>query len=541
MQYYSLGWEERRSTPIRLDLNEFQGEHCQALQQGLLVGADASSYPDPADQDQLHDLLGIRNCLFTPGSDQAIQLAANWAAEHGSGHILVATPTYDHAVNVFEEVFARVTEIPLDPLRSDDMPDDTLSKWLEFHDAGTVYLVNPSNPLGTVISHRAIEHAAINNPATVFIVDEAYIEYAGDGVTCLELTKRFANVIVLRTFSKAWGLAGLRLGYLVAHPGVLEQVADGINEKDVTTISVRAAISVLQHHDHYDAQVRAVCRQRDDLAHELREAGWAVPAARANFVTVLADDETARLVRDTCKSRGVMIRTKPHGLIRVTMGHEEGVAIVRGVFAALSPPPMCDVIRRFTPKETVWDLKLLFKRLVDVLHANGFGRRWWLDSGSLLGWARHGGGLIPWDDDVDIGILEEDVDVLVGLRPQFDRAGLRLKMNRTEAYWQVDERAGSDDPATGPVHIDIFPFRKTAEGVLVNVDPRFVEPEQGMANFQYSPDDLFPLQRTLWYDELTVNVPANPHAVLDTNLPGWMETAVLKDGPTVDRAYWPTA
>ena len=536
---YSLGWDERRSTPIRLDLNEFQGEHCQALQQGLLVGADvASSYPDPADQDQLRDLLGIGNCLFTPGSDQAIRLAAIWASEHGSGHILVATPTYDRAMDVFDQTFRRVTEIPLDPL---GCVRDSLSKWLEFHDdVGAVYLVNPGNPLGTVISPRAIEHAAAANPGTVFIVDEAYIEYAGDDVTCIDLTKRLANVIVLRTFSKAWGLAGLRLGYLAAHPGVLKQLADGINEKDVTTISVRAAITVLQHREQYDAQVRAVCRQRDDLAHELREAGWTVPITRANFVTVLADDDTARLVRDMCKRRGVMIRTKPHGLIRVTMGHEEGVAIVRGVFA-LSPPPMCEVIRRFTPKETVWDLKLLFKRLVEVLHANGFGRKWWLDSGSLLGWARHGGGLIPWDDDVDIGILEEHVTALAALRPQFDRAGLRLKMNRAGAYWQVDTCVGSDDPVTGAVHIDIFPFRLTPEGVLVNVDPRFVDPEPGMANFKYSPDDLFPLQRTLWYDELTVNVPANPHAVLDTNLPGWMETAVLKDGPTVDRAYWPTA
>jgi len=535
---YTLGWEDRRSAPIRLDLNEFQGSHCAALK-SLQIGADvAASYPDPAEQDRLRDILGIQNCTFTPGSDHAIDLVAKWV---GGGHALVAAPTYDYALDILGTAFTRVTELQLDPLGR-EMSTEALSKAIAFYDqVDAVYLVNPSNPLGTVIPPKTIEHAAAANPQTVFIVDEAYIEYADEGTSCLDLANRFTNVIILRTFSKAWGLAGVRLGYVVAHPLILDQVSDAINEKDVTTVAVRAACTVLEHRDHYDALVREACRQRDDLAAELRDAGWTVPPSRANFVTVIADDHTARRVRDVCKHRGVMVRTKPYGLIRVTTGHAAGLEIVREVFRELQPPAMCGVVQRFTSKETVWDLKLLFKTLVFVMQVNGFGRCWWLDSGSLLGWARHGGGIIPWDDDVDIGILEENIDKLVALRPDLESAGLRLKLNRTEAYWQVDTLVGSDDPVTGPLHVDIFPFRKNVDGVLVNVDPRFVEPEAGMANFKYRPDDLFPLQWALWHDQTPINTPADTHAVLDTNLPGWAEMAVLKDGPTVEASYWHAA
>lgn len=176
--------------------------------------------------------------------------------------------------------------------------------------------------------------------------------------------------------------------------------------------------------------------------------------------------------------------------------------------------------RLFTPKAHVWRLKLLFKRLVRLLEDSSL--TYWLDSGSLLGAHRHGG-IAPWDDDADLGIHAADAPALEALRPRLEAEGMRLKRNRTGAYFQVDF-AEDTDPArpevTNAVHVDVFFFADDGTGTLVNTDPRFASPDQSApdkCNIRYTPGTLLPLRRAPFYT-LSVNVPRRTHELLSAAL-----------------------
>jgi histidinol-phosphate aminotransferase len=538
-----------------MDLNEFQHPHCPALGDGMMIPSEMiASYSDPADQDTVVSLLGLdpSTCILTAGADKALSLIASHALAAPYGQAYIFTPTYDYTVELLEEYCTNITNIPLDPLHHQEEEDALLSA-LDFYKPlpgnSIIYLVNPNNPVGTTVSKTTIERAVKTFRKTTFVIDETYMEFLelGDGesdLSCIPLVDKYTNVVVVRSFSKAYGLAGLRLGYLVTHPILAGVLRDGTNEKDVTSVAARAGITVLQNKEYYAACARETCRQRDECIDYLRKRGWTVSESRGNFVTVYMDEATALRLRVDLLARGVSVRLKP-GMIRITMGHATGLDIVKDVFQHMPPSTYGTLASMFTPKPVIWRLKSMFKKVARILQENGFGSGWWLDSGSLLGWVRHKGGMIPWDDDIDIGILEENVDALLALTDTFHKAGLRLKLNRTEAYYQIDDRAGSDDPVTGLVHIDIFPFQKTASDLLVNADPRFVEPEEAMCNFKYNPDDLFPLQRVMWYGSLRVNIPKDPEKILDANLPpSWRHTAVVKHDEgalTVEGSDWTPA
>jgi histidinol-phosphate aminotransferase len=500
-------------------------------------------YADPeAYHDTIVTLLGLdpSTCILTPGADKALNLITMHAFSVPLSHVYVFTPTYDYMLKSIEERCTEVTKIPLDPLHHVENEDALLSA-LDFYtpqNNSIVYLVNPNNPVGSIVSKSAIECAARVFHNTIFVIDETYMEYMelGDGVStasCIPLIDTHPNIAVVRSFSKAYGLAGLRLGYLAANQNLIEMLRNKTSEKDVTSIAARAGAIVLQNKKHYETCAKETCSQRDDCIDYLRQRGWTVSDSRANFVTVYTDSATATTVRDELLALGVSVRMKP-GMIRMTMGHAVGLDIIKKVFQQVSPPASDALVNMYTPKPVIWRLKTMFRTVVRILEENELGEKWWLDSGSLLGWVRHKGGIIPWDDDIDIGILEEHIDTFLALRETFQKAGLRLKLNRTEAYYQIDDTP--DDPLTGPIHIDIFPFREGASGLLVNVDPRFVEPEEAMCNFKYNPDILFPLQQVMWYDSLRVNVPKDPVRILDENLsPSWHQVAVVKrdNGPLI--------
>lgn len=172
-----------------------------------------------------------------------------------------------------------------------------------------VYLANPNNPTGTWYSQAAFAAFLAKVPPTVLVVvDEAYAEFvdAPDYASALLLLAKYPNLIVTRTFSKAYALAGLRVGFAIAHPdciAVMERVRESFN---VNALGLAAAEAALAD-EHLAASVAGNRVQRDALAAALRQRGLTVAPSQTNFLLV-ALGEAASRIEAALVARGVILR-----------------------------------------------------------------------------------------------------------------------------------------------------------------------------------------------------------------------------------------
>ncbi|PWW22865.1 histidinol-phosphate aminotransferase [Geodermatophilus normandii] len=224
---------------------------------------------------------------------------------------------------------ARSLQVPLVPSLPGGSPDthdlDALAAAVD--DATRLLFVcNPNNPTSTAVRRAELERFLDRVPETVLVVlDEAYREFVTDPDVPdgLELMRGRPNVAVLRTFSKAWGLAGLRVGYLVAEdPAVADAVRRTHVPFSVSVLAQAAAVAALASEEEVGRRVAAVVAERDRLTAALRGRGLEVPDSQANFVWLPLGEPTAG-VAAALEARGVITRPFAGEGIRVTVGTPE--------------------------------------------------------------------------------------------------------------------------------------------------------------------------------------------------------------------------
>ena len=188
-----------------------------------------------------------------------------------------------------------------------------------------IFVCNPNNPTSTVVDPDALVRFVEAVPPHILIaIDEAYVEYIRDGLLpdSLELARARSNVVVLRTFSKAYGLAGLRVGYGVGHPEVITALDKVYVPFSVTSISQAAAIASLNAADELLARTDAVVAERSRVTAALRDAGFSLPPSQANFVWLPLGPRTTDFVARAADARIVV---RPYGTdgVRITVGAPE--------------------------------------------------------------------------------------------------------------------------------------------------------------------------------------------------------------------------
>jgi histidinol-phosphate aminotransferase len=159
-----------------------------------------------------------------------------------SGPFVVADPSYEAGMFAAQGIGAKVIKVPL----TSDYAHDLRAMVAADPNAGVLYICNPNNPTGTITSRADIEYALANKPkGSVLLIDEAYIHFTENATTSLDLVKADKDVIVLRTFSKVYGMAGLRCGFAIARPDLLAKIrVYGMNFMPI--FAMAAASSSLQ-------------------------------------------------------------------------------------------------------------------------------------------------------------------------------------------------------------------------------------------------------------------------------------------------------
>ncbi|CCH73324.1 putative Histidinol-phosphate aminotransferase (hisC) [Nostocoides australiense Ben110] len=230
-----------------------------------------------------------------------------------------------------------------DPARLFTLDPESVAAQIVSADPNIVFICSPNNPTGTAVGLDVVEAAYAAAPGAVVVVDEAYGEFARAGTpSALTLLAGRERLVVTRTMSKAFALAGGRLGYLAADPGLVDLLRLVRMPYHLSTQSQAVARAALRHADLMLSTVGVVKEQRDRLVTELTRLGYAPVPSDANFVLFggLAD---AAVTWQALLDRGVLVRDVgiPHYL-RVTAGTPEETTDFLEVLAALGPEHLLD-------------------------------------------------------------------------------------------------------------------------------------------------------------------------------------------------------
>ena len=184
-----------------------------------------------------------------------------------------------------------------------------------------IFVCNPNNPTSTVVDPAALQAFVAAVPSDILIViDEAYVEYIRDGMLpdSLGLVRSHPNVVVIRTFSKAYGLAGMRVGYAVADPDIVTALGKVYVPFTASTVAQAAAIACLDAADELLARTDTLVAERARVSSALREAGYELPQSQANFVWLPLPGRTEEFVNAAADNR-IVVRPYGQDGVRVTV------------------------------------------------------------------------------------------------------------------------------------------------------------------------------------------------------------------------------
>jgi histidinol-phosphate aminotransferase len=256
--------------------------------------------------------------LLGHGSNQLLYLMGSSVITPGD-RVIISPPTFSlfelvmriyqaHVVNIQKIEFGLDMERILEAAPS----------------ARLILLCSPDNPTGAAVPLGQLK-AILDRTVGLVLWDEAYVEFGGE--TALPLLGRYPNLVISRTFSKAFGLAGLRFGYMIAHPALAGELQKANIPYNVNSFTLTAVNTLLDHSDRMDEQVRKIIQERQKLFDGMRKITQIKPyKSEANFILFEVSDK--RQVFETLKSQGILVRDAGNSppldrCLRVTIGTPE--------------------------------------------------------------------------------------------------------------------------------------------------------------------------------------------------------------------------
>jgi histidinol-phosphate aminotransferase len=270
--------------------------------------------------------------LAANGSDDVLTIATRTFIPP-AGKIASPDPTYS-----LYPVLARLQDasyVPVKWAQDWSLPTEALVAT----NADAIYLANPNAPSGTFVSPTKVAELA-KQYSGALLIDEAYADFADDD--CLSLVRDYPNVIISRTLSKAYCLAGLRFGYAIANAEVIDEMNKVKDSYNCDAISIAAATAAISDQAYYKEKWEHVRLERQRLSAELTQIGWNVLPSQANFILTTVPDGRGREAYLGLKRQGILVRYFDlPGLtdkLRITVGlSHQNNALLAGIKALAEP------------------------------------------------------------------------------------------------------------------------------------------------------------------------------------------------------------
>jgi histidinol-phosphate aminotransferase len=277
-----------------------------------------NEYPDPSYAELAKAIAdyascGVKQIVIGAGADEILDVIAKTFVDNGDAAV-VSTPTYSMYRIVVEQMGGKTINVPREP----DFSVDNRKMLEAAEKSKVIFVCNPNNPTGNATPLSQIKELCEAATAPV-VVDEAYYEFCGETLA----RSAIENAIVVRTFSKAFSLAGARVGYAVASEEIAAQMNKVRPPNSASALSIRLALKALENRDYAKENVEKIIEERKRLQKDFEQLGLLVYPSQTNFLLVKFENEdAAQRVFESLLSRGIVTRNfsrKITGCLRFTV------------------------------------------------------------------------------------------------------------------------------------------------------------------------------------------------------------------------------
>ncbi|AYL96294.1 histidinol-phosphate transaminase [Mucilaginibacter celer] len=320
----------KRLVPYSSARDEYQGEASVFLDAnenafGSPLDQQFNRYPDPLQYDlkkRITEIKGVppRNIFIGNGSDEAIDILFRSFCNPGVDNVVLVPPTYG-----MYEVSANINDIEIRKVNLTEEYQLNVEGIAEAVDKNTklIFICSPNNPTGNSINRDDIQ-TVLANFRGIVVVDEAYINFSRQKSFIQELTE-YSNLVVMQTLSKAWGLAGLRVGMAFASEEIIEVMNKVKPPYNVNESSQQLALAALANVDQVNEWIKETLAQRDRLVLALKDMEFVVDIYPSDANFILVKTTNANGIYDFLVKQGIIVRNRSkvelcEGCLRITIG-----------------------------------------------------------------------------------------------------------------------------------------------------------------------------------------------------------------------------
>ncbi|UCF42724.1 MAG: histidinol-phosphate transaminase [Planctomycetota bacterium] len=320
---YQPGIQPKRTDVVKLNTNENPYPPSPAVADVIknISQEQVRRYPDPISSTfreaaaQVNEV-GPDYIICCNGGDELLKIALQAFCDE-SRPVAYPVPTYSLYPVLANLQNCGAIEVPFDS--EFDLP-------AELADTGAALTIvcNPNAPTGSFVNVDELA-ALAGELAGVLLVDEAYVDFGEDN--CAGLVKDFDNVIILRSMSKGYSLAGIRFGYGIARPGLIQGLMKVKDSYNVDSVAIAAATAAIKDRKYFKETIKKVKAERKRLTDRLRDLGFDVPDSSANFILAECSNTKAAEVYEKLVKRNIYVRyfayPKLEDKLRITVGTDE--------------------------------------------------------------------------------------------------------------------------------------------------------------------------------------------------------------------------
>lgn len=329
---YTPGEQPKDQQYIKLNTNESPFSPCEAVMKAIENEVPTLKlYSDPECKKLRCKLAEIYNVneneiMIGSGSDELL----NYVIMAFAKELVFPDITYG-----FYKVFADVNKVPYTtiPLEEDFTID--VAKYVA--PGKMIVIANPNAPTGIALSLEKVEQIIKNNPTSIVMIDEAYVDFGGE--SAVPLVKKYSNLVVTQTFSKSRFMAGARLGFVIANEELIKDLNTlrySISPYNVNSMTLAAGIATLENEDYTKSKCLEIIKNREYLSKSLKNIGFDVIPSSTNFIFAKTDKIEGEKLYLTLKEKGILVRhfksERIKDYVRITIGLKENMdALVKAI------------------------------------------------------------------------------------------------------------------------------------------------------------------------------------------------------------------